>query len=71
MEQCGQFSTTTDVDNWPVGVEGSQGPDLMVKMQQQAERFETQIVFDHIEKAQLIKKPFTLKGNSGIIAVTY
>lgn len=65
MEQGGQLTTTTDVDNWPGDVEGLQGPDLMVRMQKHAERFDTQVVFDHIEEADLKQKPFILKGNSG------
>ena len=64
MEQGGQLTTTTDVDNWPGDVEGLQGPDLMVRMQKHAERFDTQIIFDHIEEAQLQQRPFVLKGNS-------
>jgi thioredoxin reductase (NADPH) len=65
MEQGGQLTTTTDVDNWPGDVEGLQGPDLMIRMQKHAERFDTQIIFDHIEDASLGQKPFVLKGNSG------
>jgi thioredoxin reductase (NADPH) len=65
MEQGGQLTTTTDVDNWPGDVEGLQGPDLMVRMQQHAERFNTNIIFDHIEKAELQQRPFVLTGNSG------
>ena len=65
MEQGGQLTTTTDVDNWPGDVEGLQGPDLMVRMQQHAERFNTNIIFDHIEKAELQQRPFILTGNSG------
>ncbi len=64
MEQGGQLTTTTDVDNWPGGAEGLQGPDLMVQMQHHAERFDTEIIFDHIEETQLQNKPFILKGNS-------
>jgi thioredoxin reductase (NADPH) len=66
MEQGGQLTTTTDVDNWPGDVEGLQGPDLMVRMQQHAERFDTNIIFDHIEKAELQQRPFVLTGNSGV-----
>lgn len=65
MEQGGQLTTTTDVDNWPGDVEGLQGPDLMVRMQQHAERFNTNIIFDHIEVTELQQRPFILKGNSG------
>ena len=64
MQQGGQLTTTTEVDNWPGDVEGLQGPDLMVRMQQHAERFDTQILFDHIEETQLDQRPFILKGNS-------
>ena len=65
MQQGGQLTTTTEVDNWPGDVEGLQGPDLMVRMQHHAERFNTNIIFDHIEKTDLSKKPFVLIGNSG------
>ncbi|MEX1197128.1 MAG: thioredoxin-disulfide reductase [Pseudohongiellaceae bacterium] len=65
MEQGGQLTTTTDVDNWPGDVEGLQGPDLMVRMQKHAERFDTRIIFDHINHTDLSKRPFTLKGDSG------
>ena len=64
MQQGGQLTTTTDVDNWPGDVEGLQGPDLMIRMQQHAERFDTDIIFDHIEETQLQQRPFILKGNS-------
>lgn len=63
MQQGGQLMTTTDVDNWPGDIEGLQGPALMERMQKHAERFQTQIIFDHIEKADLSQKPFVLKGN--------
>ena len=62
----GQLTTTTDVDNWPGDWEGVQGPDLMVRMQKHAERFGTEIIFDHIHTAQLDQKPYTLIGDSGI-----
>ena len=65
LEQGGQLMTTTDVDNWPGDVEGLQGPDLMTRMQQHAERFNTEIIFDHINKADLKNRPFTLTGDSG------
>lgn len=64
MEQGGQLTTTTDVDNWPGDVEGLQGPDLMQRMQAHAERFDTNIIFDHIEETDLKNRPFTLKGTS-------
>jgi len=64
MEQGGQLTTTTDVDNWPGDVEGLQGPDLMIRMQKHAERFDTKVLFDHIEETDLSVRPFILKGNS-------
>ena len=64
MQQGGQLTTTTDVDNWPGDVEGLQGPDLMVRMQQHAERFDTQVIFDHIDSLDLSQRPFTLKGSN-------
>ena len=57
IETGGQLTTTTDVDNWPAGAEGLQGPDLMVQMQAHAERFDTQIVYDHIHTADLAASP--------------
>lgn len=66
MVQGGQLTTTTDVDNWPGDVEGLQGPQLMERMQKHAERFNTEIVFDHINKVELGQRPFTLHGDSGI-----
>jgi len=65
MEQGGQLMTTTDVDNWPGDWEGVQGPDLMERMRKHAERFDTEIVFDHIHTAELGSRPFTLKGDAG------
>ncbi len=65
MQQGGQLTTTTDVDNWPGDVEGLQGPDLMERMRLHAERFETEIIFDHIHTTDLSKKPYTLIGDSG------
>ncbi|AUH73538.1 thioredoxin reductase [Legionella sainthelensi] len=64
MQPGGQLTTTTDVDNWPGDIEGLQGPALMERMQKHAERFETQIIFDHIVKADLAQAPFTLQGDS-------
>ncbi len=64
MQQGGQLTTTTDVDNWPGDNEGVQGPDLMVRMQKHAERFETEVVFDHIEAVDLNTRPFALEGNT-------
>jgi len=65
MEQGGQLMTTTDVDNWPGDVEGLQGPALMERMRLHAERFNTEMVFDHINKAELDVRPFRLTGDSG------
>ena len=65
IEVGGQLTTTTDVDNWPGGVEGLQGPELMQRMQKHAERFETNIVFDYINEADVSQRPFRLKGDSG------
>ena len=65
MAQGGQLMTTTDVDNWPADVHGVQGPDLMQRFLEHAERFNTQIVFDHISEVDFSKRPFTLKGDSG------
>ena len=65
MAQGGQLMTTTEVDNWPADVMGVQGPELMQRFQEHAERFQTQIVFDHINEVELTKRPFTLKGDSG------
>ena len=64
MQQGGQLTTTTEVDNWPGDVEGLQGPDLMVRMQQHAERFNTEIIFDHIESVDLSQRPFLLNGSN-------
>jgi thioredoxin reductase (NADPH) len=65
MQQGGQLTTTTEVDNWPGDVEGLQGPDLMERMRLHAERFDTEIIFDHIHTADLTARPFTLTGDSG------
>ncbi len=65
MAQGGQLMTTTDVDNWPADPEGVQGPDLMQRFQAHAERFKTEIVFDHINAVDLSKRPFSLTGDSG------
>jgi len=66
MAQGGQLMTTTDVDNWPADPTGVQGPDLMSRFQQHAERFNTVIIFDHIHTAKLQQKPFCLIGDSAI-----
>ena len=65
IAQGGQLMTTTEVDNWPADVNGVQGPELMQRFQAHAERFNTQIVFDHIHTVELTKRPFTLTGDSG------
>ena len=65
IEVGGQLTTTTDVDNWPGDVEGLQGPALMERMKAHAERFDTQIVYDHIESVDLEQRPFVLTGSSG------
>jgi thioredoxin reductase (NADPH) len=64
MAQGGQLMTTTEVDNWPADVNGVQGPELMQRFQQHAERFNTEIVFDHIHTAKLQQKPYTLMGDA-------
>lgn len=63
MQQGGQLTITTEVENWPGGTKGLQGPDLMMQMQQHAERFESDIIFDHINEVDFSKRPFTVKGN--------
>ncbi|MDD2917636.1 thioredoxin-disulfide reductase [Rhodoferax sp.] len=65
IAQGGQLMTTTEVDNWPADVDGVQGPDLMQRFLAHAERFKTEIVFDHISKVDFSKRPFTLTGDSG------
>ena len=65
LAQGGQMMTTTDVDNWPADVMGVQGPELMERFQKHAERFNTQMIFDHIHTAKLQQKPFLLIGDSG------
>jgi thioredoxin reductase (NADPH) len=65
MAQGGQLMTTTEVDNWPADVDGVLGPDLMQRFQAHAERFKTEIVFDHINEVDFSQRPFTLKGDSG------
>ncbi|MHB8428289.1 MAG: thioredoxin-disulfide reductase [Acidiferrobacterales bacterium] len=66
LEQGGQLMTTTDVDNWPGDVEGLQGPDLMDRMGRHAQRFGTEIIFDHIHRAELGTRPFRLHGDAGV-----
>ncbi|MFC6673166.1 thioredoxin-disulfide reductase [Marinobacterium aestuariivivens] len=65
MQAGGQLTTTTDVDNWPGDAEGVQGPELMQRMQAHAERFNTEIIFDHINETDVRSRPFRLKGDMG------
>jgi len=65
MAQGGQLMTTTDVDNWPADADGVQGPELMERFQKHAERFHTELIFDHIHTAKLSEKPLTLIGDAG------
>ena len=65
LAQGGQLMTTTEVDNWPADVDGVLGPDLMGRFQRHAERFDTEIIFDHIHEVDFAKRPFTLKGDNG------
>jgi len=65
LQQGGQLMTTTEVDNWPGDAHGLMGPDLMARMQAHAERFNTEIIFDHINEVDLSKRPFRLTGDSG------
>lgn len=66
IQQGGQLTTTTEVENWPGDPEGLTGPDLMDRMQKHAEKFDTEIIFDHINKTDLSKRPFTLTGDQGV-----
>ena len=65
IAQGGQLMTTTDVDNWPADADGVMGPDLMQRFLAHAERFDTRIVFDHVNKVDFSARPFTLTGDSG------
>ncbi|TDB02684.1 thioredoxin-disulfide reductase [Halomonas marinisediminis] len=65
MQAGGQLTTTTDVDNWPGDDAGVQGPELMERMKRHAERFDTEVLFDHIHEVELRERPFTLKGDNG------
>ncbi|MBN8411846.1 MULTISPECIES: thioredoxin-disulfide reductase [Halomonas] len=65
MQTGGQLTTTTDVDNWPGDDAGVQGPELMERMRRHAERFDTEVLFDHIHEVELRQRPFTLKGDNG------
>ena len=66
IQQGGQLTTTTEVENWPGDPEGLTGPDLMIRMQKHAEKFDTEIIFDHINETDLSKRPFTLKGDNTV-----
>ncbi|MFN2410271.1 MAG: thioredoxin-disulfide reductase [Halomonas sp.] len=66
LQAGGQLTTTTDVDNWPGDAQGVQGPELMERMKQHAERFNTEVLFDHIHEVSVSDKPFTLKGDNGV-----
>ncbi len=66
LSQGGQLMSTTEVDNWPADVNGVQGPELMQRFQAHAERFNTEIIFDHINQVDLNNRPFTLTGDSGV-----
>jgi thioredoxin reductase (NADPH) len=66
IQQGGQLSTTTEVDNWPDDADGVQGPELMERMLKHAERFNTQVIFDHIHTADLASRPFKLAGDEGV-----
>lgn len=66
MQMGGQLTTTTEVDNWPGDEQGVQGPELMERMRKHAERFDTEIVFDHVNKVDLQNRPFRLEGDSGV-----
>ena len=70
MQAGGQLTTTTEVDNWPGDVHGLTGPVLMERMKEHAERFETEIVFDHINQVDFSKKPYSLTGDSGVYTLS-
>jgi thioredoxin reductase (NADPH) len=65
LQMGGQLTTTTEVDNWPGDAHGLMGPDLMARMQAHAERFDTEVIFDHVHSADLSQRPFRLKGDNG------
>src|SRR6266567_3954116 len=65
LSQGGQLMTTTDVDNWPADAEGVMGPDLMTRFQKHAERFATELIFDHVHTVKLGERPFRLLGDMG------
>src|SRR6266852_5197611 len=62
--QGGQLMTTTDVDNWPADADGVQGPELMTRFEKHAKRFETELIFDHVQRADLNRRPFSLEGDA-------
>ena len=64
LAQGGQLMTTTDVDNWPADADGVQGPELMARFQKHAERFDTEVIFDHVQRARLAARPFVLEGDA-------
>jgi thioredoxin reductase (NADPH) len=66
LEQGGQLTTTTEVENWPGEAEGLQGPDLMQRMLEHTERFDSEVIFDHIHTADLKQRPFRLEGDAGV-----
>ena len=64
IAQGGQLMTTTDVDNWPADADGVQGPELMTRFEKHAKRFETELIFDHVQRADLSRRPFSLEGDA-------
>src|SRR3981189_3722927 len=62
--QGGQVMTTTDVDNWPADADGVQGPELMTRFEKHAKRFETELIFGHVQRADLSRRPFSLEGDA-------
>src|SRR5438046_2242630 len=64
IAQGGQLMTTTDVDNWPADADGVQGPELMTRFEKHAKRFETELIFDHVQRADLGRRPFSLEGDA-------
>jgi thioredoxin reductase (NADPH) len=68
IAQGGQLMTTTDVDNWPADADGVQGPELMTRFEKHAKRFETELIFDHVQRADLSRRPFSLEGDAAIYA---
>src|SRR6185295_12386725 len=65
LAQGGQLMTTTDVDNWPADADGVMGPELMARFQKHAERFDTEVIFDHVSRVDLAQRPFRLFGDNG------